>query len=680
LNKLLSDEKTKLFDLIFILGYKQPNYASVELKINIKNVEVNYKADYCPSSSGCRKLIDFNSIEKLADLEEASFTVKLLNTNQSIWIDYLLVMPGMYVSPDIAYYSPVDLSDRFKSDCLDRDYFKTISKEDNVNKWKFCERIEFAISAKYNSGATACECHPNGTKASLLLECAPLGGQCSCKPNIIGRQCTECKTGYWGFPECKKCECGECQACDQTSGACSTLPNTTNCECTRGHWNLNLVYGCEECACNPNGTVGNSVDRCLAASGQCECMEHRGGRQCNKCMNGYYGYPTCSKCNCESAGVETSICDQQSGACTCKKAVEGERCDKCKPGSFDLKSLRKEGCIKCWCSGTTQNCNSARLFRRQVRDMNHKAWRLSLEKIGSLSMSIDENELKLNYSNHSEDLKIKKAIYWLAPASYLGNRLTSYGGRLHYAIRIGQPAFAADASALIKPELVLVGANLTLLHMLNRSAPIVGERFENTIDLIESEFRTANSPSDAALVPLASINSKSSATRRDQLMAVLASLTNIKLRALYYDRPHTSELLEFTMEEATEFENATANDQLSITSNIENCTCESTHRGYSCEECIDGYFRIYSPSGVLSCQKCNCNNRTDTCDQQTGICKCPKRFAGANCEQCAPGYQGQDCQNCQAGHYSHTSENGTLDESECRACNCSGNIDIKYLC
>ena len=34
------------------------------------------------------------------------------------------------------------------------------------------------------------------------------GGQCPCKDNVIGRQCTECKVGYYDYPNCKPCNCG----------------------------------------------------------------------------------------------------------------------------------------------------------------------------------------------------------------------------------------------------------------------------------------------------------------------------------------------------------------------------------------------------------------------------------------------------------------------------------------
>lgn len=42
----------------------------------------------------------------------------------------------------------------------------------------------------------ACECHLQG---SLSTECAPLGGQCPCRPNIMGRTCDRCLPGTFGL-------------------------------------------------------------------------------------------------------------------------------------------------------------------------------------------------------------------------------------------------------------------------------------------------------------------------------------------------------------------------------------------------------------------------------------------------------------------------------------------------
>ena len=44
-----------------------------------------------------------------------------------------------------------------------------------------------------------CGCNING---SISASCDP-DGQCDCKSNIIGIKCTECETGYHGFPDCK---------------------------------------------------------------------------------------------------------------------------------------------------------------------------------------------------------------------------------------------------------------------------------------------------------------------------------------------------------------------------------------------------------------------------------------------------------------------------------------------
>lgn len=34
--------------------------------------------------------------------------------------------------------------------------------------------------------------------------CEPFGGQCPCRGHVIGRDCSRCATGYWGFPNCRR--------------------------------------------------------------------------------------------------------------------------------------------------------------------------------------------------------------------------------------------------------------------------------------------------------------------------------------------------------------------------------------------------------------------------------------------------------------------------------------------
>lgn len=42
----------------------------------------------------------------------------------------------------------------------------------------------------------ACRCHPQG---SLSSNCKKLGGQCQCKPNVVGRCCDKCSAGSHNF-------------------------------------------------------------------------------------------------------------------------------------------------------------------------------------------------------------------------------------------------------------------------------------------------------------------------------------------------------------------------------------------------------------------------------------------------------------------------------------------------
>lgn len=53
--------------------------------------------------------------------------------------------------------------------------------------------------------------------------------------------------------------------------------------------------------------------------GDCICKPGFGGRQCNDCAFGYYGYPYCKPCPCNPAGsVDPSRCD---GNCLCKVRI-----------------------------------------------------------------------------------------------------------------------------------------------------------------------------------------------------------------------------------------------------------------------------------------------------------------------------------------------------------------------
>ena len=64
----------------------------------------------------------------------------------------------------------------------------------------FCRDSVFSLAVDNNNGALECGCNFDG---STSFDCETFGGQCDCKPHVIGRTCTQCKTGYYGFPNCQ---------------------------------------------------------------------------------------------------------------------------------------------------------------------------------------------------------------------------------------------------------------------------------------------------------------------------------------------------------------------------------------------------------------------------------------------------------------------------------------------
>lgn len=114
------------------------------------------------------------------------------------------------------------------------------------------------------------------------------------------------------------------------------------------------------------------------------CKANVGGRKCDRCLPGFYGFPHCYECTCEMKGTMEEICDPTNAACKCKvhvyspnyfvneiasqihsitilfqKNVIGENCDVCNPGTFDLRASNTDGCAECFCFGVTSRCRSS---------------------------------------------------------------------------------------------------------------------------------------------------------------------------------------------------------------------------------------------------------------------------------------------------------------------------------
>ncbi|XP_064375116.1 laminin subunit beta-2-like [Dromaius novaehollandiae] len=225
-----------------------------------------------------------------------------------------------------------------------------------------CARLVCSVSALLHDGALPCQCDPQGSRSGV---CQALGGQCQCKPHVVGRRCHRCAPGSYGFGPlgCSPCACSPegsvSQTCDAASGQCRCQPGAVGRQCDRcqpGHWGF---PACRPCQCN-----GHAED-CDPGTGACHhCRDHTAGRHCERCQDGYYGDPVlgsgqqCRPCPCPgfpgTRHYHGSAChaDQETGhiVCLCAPGYAGPRCDRCSPGYFGAPETEGGVCRPCQCN------------------------------------------------------------------------------------------------------------------------------------------------------------------------------------------------------------------------------------------------------------------------------------------------------------------------------------------
>ncbi|KAL3076048.1 hypothetical protein niasHS_013048 [Heterodera schachtii] len=238
---------------------------------------------YCPSMSGCRTIVMDKTHSDQHHFRLDDKYVLIFYSNQThqkwpIYIDYLMAVPLEPYTDKVLRPLPLDLVNEFVDKCSDDNFHNLPS-----NASKYCRQKIFSLTTEFNATALACDYN---IRETLDFPCAEYGGQCKCKPNVIGRKCDRCAAGYYNFPDCIKCKCGLNHQCDEKNG---------------------------------------------------------------QCLAGYYAFTECRECDCEQSGTTDDVCKVRTARCLCKKNVIGPRCDQYRPGTFDLRKSDLYGYSECFC-------------------------------------------------------------------------------------------------------------------------------------------------------------------------------------------------------------------------------------------------------------------------------------------------------------------------------------------
>ncbi|XP_045881270.1 laminin subunit alpha-3 isoform X2 [Meles meles] len=636
-----------------------------------------FRASFCPHVLGCRdQVIAEDQVEFDISKPEVAVTLKVPE-GKSLVLVRVLVVPAEDYDYQRLHKKSVDKSFEFINSCGRNSFYI-----DPQTASGFCKNSARSLVALYHKGALPCECHPTG---AIGHHCSPEGGQCPCRPSVIGRQCTRCRMGYYGFPHCKPCNCGP-RLCEEMTGKCLCPPRTVRpqCEaCDMHSFSFHPLAGCEGCNCSRRGTVGVTTPECNRDHGQCRCKPRVTGRQCDWCASGFYHFPECLPCHCNRDGTEPGVCDPGTGACLCKENVAGTECNVCREGSFYLDPANPKGCTRCFCFGISNHCHSTHKRRAKFVDM--MGWRLETADGTDIPVSFNPGSSSV-VADLQELPSTVHSASWVAPLSYLGDKVSSYGGYLTYQIKsFGLPG---DMVLLEKmPDVQFTGQHMSIVYK-EPSNPRPDRLYHVRVQVVEGNFRHASS---------------SGPVTREEMMMVLSSLEDMRLRGLYFTETQRLSLSGVGLEEASD----TGSGRRAH--NVEMCACPPHYTGDSCQGCSPGYYRDNEGPYTRRCVPCNCNGHSSRCQDGSGICiNCQHNTAGEHCERCKeghygnalqgscrvcpcphsnsfatgcvvnggnircfckPGYTGTQCERCAPGYFGNPQKFG----GSCQPCNCNSN-------
>ncbi len=255
-----------------------------------------------------------------------------------------MAVPSDSFSESFLRPEQVDRGGQFAREC-GRDHFHLPLDQEG-----FCRDALVSVVAGMNGGAFRCACDSAGSEGDV---CDKIGGQCPCKENVIGRECTRCRPGFFGFPDCQECRCPPTAQCNEETGGFNVYLVLLNASYDRSCRPVHLCASCDRdagqslfhlrgkhvrlrphhgmpgvhvqhprhCGCQYELQSGerellvSECRPCLVLAlhpyqHMCSCRDFVEGRTCDICSAGYFSYPACNKCPCDLRGTTENICNQ----------------------------------------------------------------------------------------------------------------------------------------------------------------------------------------------------------------------------------------------------------------------------------------------------------------------------------------------------------------------------------
>ncbi|XP_046850939.1 basement membrane-specific heparan sulfate proteoglycan core protein-like [Xenia sp. Carnegie-2017] len=390
-------------------------------------------------------------------------------------------------------------------------------------------------------------------------------------------------------------------------------------------------------------------------------------------------------------------------SCTVKVRALGSVCAS---PFFNSIAQRSDECLRCFCYEKTMTCRSAVLYRSKLQSY----W-------NCFSCTKMYEPILVDVFGKQTDVYLQTSsspLFWRLPKKYSGNKITSYGGRLQFALESDLIKNALRRSRRDVTD--KSNRNLTVWNYIREGpnkkswlgisasprslndVPMVHDRSRITRVSQSKALNLSDSHmvyimgNDGTLLAATQLNSydggmygidliekqwmdtdRQRNIRRSTLLRVLTNIKYIFIKATS-SNGYVLRLRKFSLDSAVSKENDGRRVHL-----VEQCTCPEGYSGYSCEKCSDGYFRR---NGSEECLRCSCNGHSSSCDHKTGRCNsCDHNTSGMNCEVCKAGFYGDatvgtpyDCKKCncpltvESNSFSETCYLDRDGKSTCNSC------------